>query len=259
MAVHIKSRDDINSAIRYIVKEKGGGDLEYKGHTVSFTLKGFDLFISNSQYSFKIKAVDYKESLQEIYYIVEQQLCPKENYTKLYKSTNEFGAELSYYYDNKHDKIVMIKKTPVKENNKVVDFTYKFYREPANIANYEREYNEYKYYHTDYGTVDENYELHDWDKEFIRDTDISPEDYRKYVIYEFKGKPINPNNKPDIGSYNYKFFFKCDNCGVDTWEWHTHRSGAFVDYFPPFLCKSCKEKQEQGILGQLKNKPGRFN
>lgn len=31
MAVHIKSREDINSAIRYIVKEKGGGDLEYRG------------------------------------------------------------------------------------------------------------------------------------------------------------------------------------------------------------------------------------
>ena len=257
MAVHIKSREDINSAIRYIVKEKGGGDLEYKGNTVSFTLRGFDLFISNSPYSFKIKSVDYKESLQEIYYVVEHQLCPKSNYSKLCTTHNQFGTELIYYYDIKHDKIVMIKKLPIKEGDKVVDFNYKFYREKSNIENYEERYNEYKYYHTDYGTVDENYELHDWDKEFIKDTDIDPNDYKKYIIYEFKGKKISPGNKPSIGSFNYKYFFKCDNCGVDTWEWRKHRDGAFVDYFPPFLCKDCKEKRNQGILGQLRNQPGR--
>lgn len=257
MAVHIKSREDINSAIRYIVKEKGGGDLEYKGNTVSFTLRGFDLFISNSPYSFKIKSVDYKESLQEIYYVVERQLCPKSNYSKLCTTHNQFGTELIYYYDIKHDKIVMIKKLPIKEDDKVVDFEYKFYREKSNIENYEERYNEYKYYHADYGTVDENYELHDWDKEFIKDTDIDPNDYKKYIIYEFKGKKISPGNKPSIGSFNYKYFFKCDNCGVDTWEWRKHRDGAFVDYFPPFLCKDCKEKRNQGILGQLRNQPGR--
>lgn len=259
MAVHIKSREDINDAIRYIVKEKGGGDLEYKGRVVTFKLNGFDLFISNSPYSFKIRSVDYKESLQEVYYAVEHQLCIKEQYEKILTSHDEYGNKLIYYYDKVHNKVVMTKAVLIKEGDKVVGFNYKFFREEKNIPKYKEIYDRYEYYNKDYGIVDNNYILHEWDKEFIKDTDIDPEDYRRYIINEFKGKKASPNNTPNIGTYHYKFYFKCDNCGVDTWEWRVHNSSALIDYFPPFLCKECKEKQKNGILGQLRNQPGRFN
>lgn len=102
--------------------------------------------------------------------------------------------------------------------------------------------------HIDRELITEDYQLSDDDLKVISNTDVSPEDFRRFFIQQNKGQYTRSNIASDTLSkmtYKYKYFYKCYRCHKDTFSWRKHELLAFIDYAWPDYCSSCKEIVEE--------------
>ena len=99
--------------------------------------------------------------------------------------------------------------------------------------------------HIDRAFIDSNYKLSEKDLEAIENTDIEPEELRKAIIQFYKGQYATSSTAKNairrIGSYNYKFFFKCERCGKESYHWRYHHDSVLIDYWGPYYCEECQE------------------
>lgn len=169
----------------------------------------------------------------EISRLIKKQLFKKENITRL-----SWCNDKTWYFDSDHRILFFIDdKGKLHYHTAKDDNSYNFMLEGA-----------YDRFHINREIISDDYQLTSDDIEVIKNTDIDPKTFRELFIHKYKGQYKHRRMAMMLKhefSYHYKFFFKCERCGKETYEWHKTIPGAMVDYFGPFYCEDCKEIAEK--------------